>query len=1189
MKKLLINIILVFICGASFRAASAADRYVSLTGGHVLPYTNWADAATNIQAAISASSDGDVVWVTNGTYEVGGAPSGSPGSMLINRVAITKAITVCSANNDPTNTIIKGAWDPATNGPAAIRCVYMVKDSSLIGFTLTNGATFAVATVSEDTYGGGIYCKTNNATISNCVIAGNSAAVLGGGVYCGTLDNSLLNCALQGNSAHQEGGGVYLGTLFSCLLTGNSAPSLTNGGGGGAYGSILSNCTLSGNSAVYGGGASGGTLYNCTLSGNSVLYYGGGAIGSILSNCTLSGNSANIGGGASGGTLYNCTLSGNSASFSAGGANAGTLYSCTLSGNSAVYGGGGMDSSILYNSLLTGNSASFGGGASGGSLYNCTLSGNSAVYGGGVYGGYLLYNCVSWNNSSPDYTDIRKIFYSCGVGYSGNSNIALDPQFISTANYRLTNSSPCLDAGTNFSWMTDPSDPRSKDLDGNPRIQGGAVNMGAYEYEAMPPAAPTGVAASGGTYRDKVRVTWNARALAAGYEVWRNSSADTNTAALLGNTTGVFYDDTTTPTNVTYYYWVKATNSYGASPFSDSASGYKRSPAPGELAFSAATYTVTREAGSVTLTVTRSGLWGDYAAGVNYSTLDGTAIAGVDYTAVSGTLAWADYDTSVRTITVPIINRAGLQGDYDFTVNLSGASGATLGSPSNSSVTIQSLNSPSLAIDAGSLANSVLENCSATNAAAINVWNGASAPRGGMIYSVTPCVDWLSVNPSSGTVTNNTNTIAVVWSAGSHAPGTYTGYLVVDGTDLLGNRALNAPQTINVQMTVLSRTPVNYEKPVIYGAPYIGQTLSVRNGLWQNMDRLTFSYQWQRADNAAGAGLANIAGEIASNHVVVLADRGEYMRVAVTATDAVPPPRSATAYSELISTAKIRALAGDFNSDGIADLWFFDPLTAVWHAAFTGDSFAEGQFGSAGMTDVPGDYNGDGILDLGLYDSAHGMWYILYLPAGPSVSGSMFGGVTEETQATPVPADYNGDGYTDVALYWRGYWAILYSGQWRITIIPPIAGADAVPAPGDYDGDGAVDLAVYDGGVWTIRNVWGDVSSVSFGAAGWLPAPADYDGDTITDLCVYNQSSNVWSMLSSASGVTNSRSFGASSGANLPRQGYYDHDRYCDPATLQYSADGDFVIWSVTRTTDTNRAYRGQSYQKSINDWRVSW
>jgi len=535
-----------------------------------------------------------------------------------------------------------------------------------------------------------------------------------------------------------------------------------------------------------------------------------------------------------------------------------------------------------------------------------------------------------------------------------------------------------------------------------------------------------------------------------------------------------------------------------------------------------------------------------------------------------------------------------LPGEHTGTVTLAGVDVSTGVAASNSPLTIVAnltiRGKATLAVNVDNLSNSVLENAAVTNLEAFNIWNEAGTPRGGLSYTVTPSASWLSASPSSGIVTNDTNTIAVTWTAGSYAPGTYSGSIIVDGTDQLsGSRARNAPKTINVQMTVLSRTPVNYEKPTIYGTPYIGQTLTARNGLWQNMDRLTFTYQWQRANNISGAGMTSLAGETTSNHVVLAADRGKYMRIAVTATDPTPPPRSTTAYSDMVSTAKIKAAPGDFNGDGITDLWFFDPATGMWRASFGANSFAEGQFGSIGMTAVPGDYNGDGYLDLGLYESAHGMWHILCLPSGPALSGSMFGGLTEETQATPVPADYDGDGLTDVALYWRGYWAILYSSLGRIVLIPPIAAENATPVPADYDGDGIDDLGVYDAGLWTIYNALGELRSVSFGSAAWLPAPGDYDGDNIADLGIFSQRTNLWNMVYSSSGVTNAQSFGSSLGANLPLQGYYDHDPYCDPATLHDSTSGDFIIWCVTRTADTNFTYRGQTYQRSINDWRVSW
>ncbi len=360
-------------------------HYVAAGSTNALaPYTSWSTAAATIQDAVEAAELWALVLVTNGTYLTGGRAVGT--NALVNRVAVGKPLALQSVNG-PQFTVIQGCQVAGTtNGDGAIRCVYLADGASLSGFTLTNGATQSGGD-STGQQGGGVFCASTNATLTNCVLVGNSAFQDGGGAYSGTLNN----CTVTSNSAYY-GGGAYSGTLNNCTLTGNSA---SFAGGGASYG-MLNNCTLAGNSAVggflltaLGGGTYQATLNNCTLASNSSRVSGGGAFGGTLNNCTVSGNSADSGGGVCNYTewgpcvLNGCTLNGNSAGDSGGGAESCTLNNCTLIGNNARNGGGASDC-WMSNCTVSTNSGTVGGGVYEGTLSNCNLAGNSARDGGGV-------------------------------------------------------------------------------------------------------------------------------------------------------------------------------------------------------------------------------------------------------------------------------------------------------------------------------------------------------------------------------------------------------------------------------------------------------------------------------------------------------------------------------------------------------------------------------------------------------------------------------------------------------------------------------------------------------------------------------------------------------------------------------------------------------------------------------------
>jgi hypothetical protein len=200
------------------------------------------------------------------------------------------------------------------------------------------------------------------------------------------------------------------------------------------------------------------------------------------------------------------------------------IINCRIISNDAIQGGGlfatNSSNPTVKNSTFMNNQATFGGAtyhlgsnpvykdilmagnkATGGAMYNngsnptitnVTISGNGGVN-GAIFNSSstpMIKNSILWGNITP-FNDVQSIISYSIVegGYPGVSNLNLNPQFVNlipyglsptlSGDYKLTNTSPAIDAGDNgMIGLTD------KDLMGNlRRFNGGIVDIGAYEFQ----------------------------------------------------------------------------------------------------------------------------------------------------------------------------------------------------------------------------------------------------------------------------------------------------------------------------------------------------------------------------------------------------------------------------------------------------------------------------------------------------------------------------------------------------------------------------------------------------------------------------------------------------------------------------------------------------------------------------------
>lgn len=123
--------------------------------------------------------------------------------------------------------------------------------------------------------------------------------------------------------------------------------------------------------------------------------------------------------------------------------------------------------------------------------------------------------------------------------------------------------------------------------------------------------------------------------------------------------------------------------------FNYSGSGVSPAPAnPGSMQFTAEVIGVDEAAGTVTLQVTRSG-GSDAAASVHAVTrATGSATAGQDFTQSDVLVTFAAGDATAKSVSIPILEDNSDEPTETFEVELTDASGATLGSPNKYTVRI---------------------------------------------------------------------------------------------------------------------------------------------------------------------------------------------------------------------------------------------------------------------------------------------------------------------------------------------------------------------------------------------------------------------------------------------------------------------------------------------------------------------
>jgi hypothetical protein len=446
-------------------------------------------SVTSVFTVVASGNNTNITWYgwdfdNNGTFELAGPGLGivtntfNAGRYSIFLLASNNALEAASATNADYVSVKSAGNDVyvSTNGSCTFPYDMWARATTNMNDAVGNAAHGASTVwVSNGVYGvsPGLTLATNLTVRS---INGPNVTTL--------YRSTALNFAIL-NLSHAN-----------ALVTGFT---VTNGAGIGAGGAltmsagVVSNCVMTRNVAgMYPDGVmsmSGGLVTGCLISNNAPRSVTVFVTGGVLEDTIITGTTAGhdlapvvIGYGKNGGTVRRCKIINN-----------------TPPGNIA----GGVQihcSGRLENSLVWGNKAGasslgavlIGGGVPdtvGGTMVNCTVVSNSTVSGAAgvtMQGGGTMTNCIVYTNNAafPNYSGATAAAWnSCAPELTAgvNGNINTDPLFKNAAagDYRLKDSSPCVNAGLTLGGMSGTTD-----LNGGPRVKSSVVDMGAYECDA---------------------------------------------------------------------------------------------------------------------------------------------------------------------------------------------------------------------------------------------------------------------------------------------------------------------------------------------------------------------------------------------------------------------------------------------------------------------------------------------------------------------------------------------------------------------------------------------------------------------------------------------------------------------------------------------------------------------------------